>query len=181
MHYQILIVFMAILASSNWAIAEPNAAVRFLIKEPVTMLEWGFMQLRKDLDGLDVPDVGKVNVSVSLDWDKSQIKIFARSKVKHSGDSKQIKKWCANTIHILRARLGLDVEMGKPLMGEDSFLGSYFHHDGYVLKERPKLLDKKLDSITVLVVSILLLQKGKGVQSILCQAPLLGTEVMYSE
>jgi len=172
---------MATLAFSNWAIAEPNATLRYLMKEPVTMLEWGFMQLRKDLDGLDVPEVGNIEVKVGLDWDKSQIKIFGHS-FKRADNSKQVKKWCANTIHILRARLGLDVETGEPLIRGKSVLALYFSHDGYASRNQPKSLGQELDNITVLEGSFLWFQQGKeGVQEIRCQAPLLGTEVMYSE
>ena len=74
---------MAILLLPICSQAQPDAVLQYLMNEPVTMLDRGFDQLRKRLDGFARSDSDSgpkiLKIKISLDFDGSLIEIRASS------------------------------------------------------------------------------------------------------
>jgi len=158
--------------------AEPSPAVEYLMREPVSMLDWGLSQIEQDLfRKREVLTGNKQNLfdpepSIRVDyaWEENRIQIFL--KLTLQADVKKtpqrmtgIRQHVEFAIAYLRG--------GLTMYPYDAF----FRHKGFRSKESPKNLDEDLVAITDIHVTV-----RDHQQNILsrCRAPLSGNEIDWS-
>jgi hypothetical protein len=158
--------------------AEPSPAVEYLMREPVTMLDWGLAQIEQDLfRKRDVLTGNKQNlfdqdlsIRVDYDWEENRIEIFLkmtlRADVKKTPQRmSEIRKHVEFMITYLRG--------GLTMHPYDAF----FRHKGFRSKESPENLDEDLVVITDILITV-----RDHQQNILsrCRAALSGKEIDWS-
>ncbi len=137
------------------AMAEPTPSIQFLMKEPVSMMDWGlkniedhlyrnralFVQTEKSLFELEP------TITVLYDWEKNQIRITiglrtCKQVQKMSQGLSDIRSHVEWVIKYLRGSLTM-----KPY-------DAFFRHRGFRNKESPRSLESELAGLTELIVSV---------------------------
>jgi hypothetical protein len=175
--YAIILLTVVSICLCPRAMAEPNAEVRFLMKSPVSMLDWGFKNIEDHLirhqDVLIKNDKNlldrAVSVSAEYDWAKDVIRISIDLRL-----SEKIQKTPAtmadvkeHVIFIVKYLRG-----GLTMNPYDAF----FRHKGFRQRETPENLESKLSEITELTVVVR--DKESNILS-KCSAPLLGDTIEW--
>jgi hypothetical protein len=158
--------------------AEPSSSVEYLMREPVSMLDWGLAQIEQDLfRKQDVLTGNKQNlfdpeptIRVDFAWEENRIQIFLkltlRAEVKKTPQRMTgIRQHVEFVITYLRG--------GLTMHPYDAF----FRHKGFRSKESPKNLDEDLVTITDIHITV-----RDHQQNILsrCQASLAGNGIDWS-
>ncbi len=154
--------------------AEPGPTARWLMDEPATMMDLGTSKLEAVL----LNRMKVASVSVAYDWDANRIRITYVETVNGENAANK-KQMCAKRVRILRQFLGINSRTGKAVLpNSTSNLARYFGHSGFAPSNMPKNLWQRLDQITEFKVVI---ASHPGEKDLRCQAPLLGTKILYSE
>lgn len=158
--------------------AEPSSSVEYLMREPVSMLDWGLAQIEQDLfRKRDVLTGSKQNlfdpepsIRVGYDWEENRIQIFLkltlRAEVKKTPQRMTgVRQHVEFVITYLRG--------GLTMHPYDAF----FRHKGFRSKESPKNLDEDLVAITDIHITV-----RDHQQNILsrCRASLSGNGIDWS-
>jgi hypothetical protein len=158
--------------------AEPSPVVEYLMREPVSMLDWGLTQIEEDLfrnRGVLTRNEGDLfepepTIRVAYAWEENRIEIFLKltmqANVKKSPQRMAaIRKHVEFLVAYLRGGLSM-----RPY-------GAFFRHKGFRSKESPENLDEELVEITDIHISV-----RDHHQNILsrCQAPLSGKKIVWS-
>ena len=158
--------------------AEPSAAVEYLMREPVSMLDWGLAQIEEDLYRKRVVLTGnkqnlfdpEPSINVAYAWEENRIQIFLkltlRAEVKKTSQRMAgIRQHVEFVITYLRG--------GLTMHPYDAF----FRHKGFRSKESPQNLEEDLVKITDIHITVRDQQ-----QNILsrCRAPLSSAEIDWS-
>jgi len=169
-----VMVLLFVVFSVNVADAEPSSNMHYLMNEPVSMMDWGLLNIDRSLqaDGR-LSKYG--NTITYYDWDKNRIIIDMA--ITGATSKEQAKEWCRDIVSQIRTFLGINERDGKPFFSR-SYLYNYFSHEGFHKNTEPEGLDKELDIIAIIQVRIL--YKGNA-ESVKCEAPLLGTSIMFEE
>ena len=162
----------------NPAGAEPSSSIEYLMREPVSMLDWGLAQIEQDLfRKQDVLTGNQQNlfdpeptIRVDYAWEENRIQIFLkltlRAEVKKTPQRMTgIRQHVEFVITYLRG--------GLTMHPYDAF----FRHKGFRSKESPKNLDEDLVAITDIHITV-----RDHQQNILsrCQASLSGNGIDWS-
>jgi len=162
----------------NPAGAEPSSSIEYLMREPVSMLDWGLAQIEQDLfRKQDVLTGNQQNlfdpeptIRVDYAWEENRIQIFLkltlRAEVKKTPQRMTgIRQHVEFVITYLRG--------GLTMHPYDAF----FRHKGFRSKESPKNLDEDLVAITDIHITV-----RDPQQNILsrCQASLSGNGIDWS-
>ena len=172
----LLIAFAAI------APAEPSRAVRYLMNEPLTLFEWGILQLETGAksfawDGLDL---FKQFPNVEYDWEKNQLKvqmaIYPRYRSLQKSTPKEI---CGDVMRQMKAHFG--VAPGWESVRTISGVGTYFTHKQFSKPDAPETLAADIERITTLRVDVWTSTTDKPPfrPSQSCSSDLLKPEVQY--
>jgi len=158
--------------------AEPSPAVEYLMREPVSMLDWGIAQIEQDLfRKRGVLTGNKQNlfdpeptIRVEYAWEENRIQIFLKLTLRA-----EVKK---TTQHMTGIRQHVEFVIaylrgGLTMHPYDAF----FRHKGFRSKESPKNMDQDLVAITDIHVTVRDQQ-----QNILsrCRASLSGSGIEWS-
>jgi hypothetical protein len=184
MHYlksMILVVSVFLFVNVSMAEAEPTSNMHYLMNDSVSMLDWGLFQVNHDLEGYidiknEIKDAIGFITNVSYDWEENRIII--RLMLEGASSKEQAKEWCKILVNKTRRIFDINPDTGKPSMEKTSTLYTCFTHTEFKRKLEPEGLSKELDNITVIKVQALI-KDFKGVAT--CQAPLLGTSIMFEE
>ena len=159
--------------------AEPTPAIKYLMQEPVSMLDWGLQRLENNLyrnSGILTKHDGNLFepepvIRADYDWDKNRIQIFVKltldAKVKKTPPRMSaVRSHIEFLVAYLRGTL--------TMMPYDAF----FRHKGFRSKESPENLAGELVETTDILVSV-----RDNRQNILssCKAPLSGQEIFWSK
>ena len=159
--------------------AEPSPAVEYLMREPVSMLDWGLAQIEQDLfRKREILTGSKQNlfdpepsIHVNYTWEENRIQIFLkltlRSDVKKTPQRMTgIRQHVEFIITYLRG--------GLTMHPYDAF----FRHKGFRSKESPQNMDEELVKITDIHITV-----RDHQQNILsrCRAALSGKEIDWSK
>lgn len=161
----------------QFAVAEPNAAVRFLMKSPVSMLDWGFKNIEDHLirnqEVLSTTEKNllkkAVSVSVDYDWSKDAIRVSIglRLSEKTQKTPMTLADVREHVVFIVRYLRG-----GLTMNPYEAF----FRHKGFRDRKTPENLENQLSAITELIVTVR--DKESNILS-MCSAPLLGDTIEW--
>ena len=164
---------------------ETATGVKWLMNEPATLWDLGLLRVESRIQGL-LQARGDTNwgASVFYDQDSGRLTIEASHGVTRTSPpltESQARNECRATIDGMRLQLMVDPSTGRPLRGEHSQLGAYFAHKGPSRQSddgsvRPSETPGQLDAMARLRVTVY----GPGV-SVECEAPLLGTDIIFRE
>lgn len=174
---------MAILLLSNITQAEPTTNIKYLMNNFVSMLDWGAYRLEIALRDIDTIKHKNAFLHVNYDQEKNRLIISVQDKVPSSTTELEAKKWCREVIEEIKSYLGINYRTGKPFRYKmkNSDLYLYFGHEGFVKKSQPQDLYDELENITGIHVRTYIKGKGKDIKGIICESPLRGTNVLFSE
>ena len=179
-HCPLLVMFgflaSLLMASQLWA--DPSPAVQYLMREPVSMLDWGLAQIEEDLyrnRGLLTRNDGDLFepepiIRVDYAWEENRIQIFLKLSM-HANVKKTPQRMTAVRQHVEFVTAYL--RGGLTMRPYDAF----FRHKGYRSKESPENLADELVEITDIYITV-----RDHQQNILsrCKAPLSGKEIVWS-
>ena len=172
----VLVVFWWIVTMQS-AMAEPTPSIQFLMKEPVSMMDWGIKNIEDYLyrhrtlfvqneKPLFEPEP---TIAVVYHWEQNQIRISIGLRTceqvqKTSQGLSDIRSHVEWVIKYLRGSLTM-----KPY-------DAFFRHRGFRSKESPQSLESELADLTELIVSV-----RDGESNILsrCGAQLTGSDMVW--
>ncbi|HHE74616.1 MAG TPA: hypothetical protein ENL37_05970 [Desulfobacteraceae bacterium] len=159
------------------AAAEPTPSIQFLMREPVSMMDWGIKNIEDYLyrhrtlliqseKTLFEPEPA---IEVAYNWEQNQIRISISLRTceqvqKTSQGLSDIRLHVEWVIKYLRGSLTM-----KPY-------DAFFRHRGFRSKESPQSLESELAGLTELIVSV-----RDGESNILsrCGAQLTGSDMVW--
>lgn len=158
--------------------AEPSPAVEYLMREPVSMLDWGLAKIEEDLirkRGVLTRNEGNMfelepTIRVIYAWEENRIQIFLNLTMQ-ADVKKTPQRMAAVREHVTFVMAYL--RGGLTMHPYDAF----FRHKGFRSKESPEDLGENLVEITDLHLTV-----RDHQQNILnrCRAPLSGTDIVWS-
>lgn len=185
----LILTALLFLAFADICPAEPTAPIKYLMNEPVSMLDWGIYRMGNALRTagyLDFLEINAMRPNIHARYEPSfnSIVIEVTSPIIEDVESrKKAKEWCSSVIELSRVNLGINKVTGKASSAQGSHIRNFFQSQGYQKTDQPESLGNELDKITELIVFAKFREKGAKAspRTIRCNAPLLGTEVMFSE
>ena len=181
---------LVLLVSVQAGRTEPTPAVRYLMNEPVTLLDYGLIRLKEKIEE-DIKDDSIIHkkrpfVSVDYDWYGNRIKFkftYIESetlkKAKSQSELDEIKSKMEMVIHLVKSRVFLvEPSTGKPMLAKNSSLVYFFSHVGFKSLNEPKNLASELDAITEIEVGYYFAAGQKGIK---CRSPLLSKDIFWSQ
>ena len=164
--------------------AEPNPTIKYLMNEPVTMLDWGMyklaLYLNQEFRDRYLNKVSKfaprITVYYNTDVDKIQISASMLYKKFHNKD--EARTYCKGIIKYIRGLLVFKQGKTKspaPPGAPRTTLGSYFGQHGQQHKNKPKNIEGELSKSAELIAVVM----DKFDQPVICKAPLLGSEIVF--
>jgi len=174
----VIILFAAVFIwPQTGVVAEPNAEVRFLMKSPVSMLDWGFKNIQDHLirnQEVLVADEKNllnkiVSVSVDYNWSKDAIQISIGLRLSEKTQKTPI------TLADIREHVIFTVKYLRGGLTMNPY-DAFFRHKGFRHKEAPENLGNKLSEVTELIVTVR--DKESNIVS-MCSAPLLGDTIEW--
>jgi hypothetical protein len=158
------------------SMAEPTPNIKYLMNEPVSMLDWGIYRLDKYLANIHID--GARSIFYWTDYDGEKNALYLNFTMEINGKSRdEAKKMGESLVSRVRHSLGVNPDTGKPY-GGNSRLYVYFSHNVSEDNKEPKGIESELENITVIQ---LLIMADEGTKGLKCQAPLLGTQIMFDE
>jgi hypothetical protein len=178
----IIIFFLFIAAGISKA--EPTPTVLYLMKTPVSMLDYGIYRLdrflrdesKKLINAKDEPEIG---VTYNYDSNRIEIKFLyvIKAELSKGYNIKEEITWLIRKIK--ESYFGYDHKTGKPYKISKpggSVMRRFFSHQGYEFKSKPKNLVQELEKITEIYVHVNYqdqLTKGKS--------PLIGNKIYWEK
>jgi len=97
---------------------EPSPAIKHLMNEPVTMLDWGMYRLSRYLEGIEYTHMKVPSVGPMVEYDREQGRIWV-TVAGFPNEDQRPRKACRETINQLRFQLGIDPETGWDVWGKN--------------------------------------------------------------
>jgi len=164
--------------------AEPTPTIKYLMKEPITMLDWAMyklaLYLNQELRDRYLNKVSKFapRITVHYNADSDKIHISASMLYKKFHTKEEARTYCEGIVKYIRGLLVFKQGKAKsPVspVAPRTTLGSYFGQHGQHHKNRPKNIEGELSKSTELIAVV----KDKFDQPVICKAPLVGSEIMF--
>ena len=158
--------------------AEPSPAVEYLMREPVTMLDWGLTRIEAYLfrnRGVLTGNNGNLfeadpSIQVVYAWEENRIQIFLKMTLKT--DVKKTPQRMAG----LRQHAEFVVAYLRGGFTMHPY-EAFFRHEGFRSKESPENLGQDLAAITDIHITICDHQENILSR---CRAPLAGKAIVWS-
>ena len=136
----IRIALILLVACVGTAVAEPDDAVRFLMNDPVSLLDFGIYRLENDIRAergrLLIVHEPPETVFVDYSWDENRIVIGLAYGVSGNPPKKKIQREIKTVFQTLKAKFRVDPK-GRVFPREAlSGLPEYFSHRTYVSKKQ---------------------------------------------
>ena len=176
-----VLTLLFLLAVSKSCFAEPSSTTRYLMDEPVSLMDFGLFTLQQHLSTIGDGDP-YVNPIIDYDWDLNKIRIY----VWHTGHEfktrNEAKDWGSSIICEIRKLLGIDCSTVKPLvLTGSSLVFQYFSHRGHKFSAQTKNLGREVDKIVEIVIGAYWGKSEDSKGFLRCEVPLLGTEIVCSD
>jgi hypothetical protein len=174
------LIAIILITTSAICIAEPDTTMRYLIDEPMSMLDFGLYKLNNKLK-IAFP---KNQITAMYLWDENRIILNFGILLKDEElkSENEAKTESEQFITKIRWLFGIDPKTGRiSKLRPYSGLDTYFEHSGYTVKTEPKDLNKKLFNITKITgVAGYRDSNGKR-KSLIVRADLLGSEIYFAK
>jgi hypothetical protein len=171
-----------ILVTGTTMHAEPSPSIRYLMRESVSMFEWGVFRLETRAgqfawDDLDIP---KQFARVDYDWAKNQLTLRLTVYPRYQSLlSASAKGACGSLIRQMKFHFG--VAPRSEFLHELSGIGTFFRHQQFDKADAPATLDRDLESVTQLRVDVMASKSDRppfqAMQS--CSSDLLKSEISF--
>ena len=182
----LLIVLLTVGSVCN---AEPSPAVRYLMSEPVTLFDWGFVRLYEYLDVytahyLKTNSVQDIYSTVSYDSGRNKIilsMIITRRAEQANEAPASVRKGsrdlCKTVTQTLRREFLTESDRH---VRRASGIYRFFGHIGNKGKDEPVDSFDEVEKITVISVSVYS-EKDPGRLVLHSESPLMGREILFGE
>ncbi len=169
--------------------SEPSPSVRYLMKEPVTLFDWGIIRLYDYLDEyathyLKTNSVQDIYCTVSYDSGRNKIIISAivtrqpeQEKESPASVRSHAKNICVEITRTLRREFLTDRDRH---VRRTSGIYRFFGHIGSQGKEEPIDAFDEIERITIISVSVYS-AKDPGRLILHSESPLMGKESVFAE
>ena len=123
--------------------AEPSPGFKYLMNQPVSMLDWGVYRLEEYLSrGMYEREF---QIIVSYNWETDRIIIgINRTQENPAKNEIEAVEKLRGTIDLIRSRCGIDPRTGTPYKGIANVYARYFRHAGFKYKSEPENLEQLL-------------------------------------
>ena len=143
------------LAAIHPAAADPNTAVRFLMQEPVSMLDWGLKNVEDHLKRNGKVLTGhekklfqaEPSVAAAYDWSNDVVRISIGLRL-----AENVQK-TPEVLAAVKERASFVIVYARSLLTMNPF-DAYFRHKGFRNRETPDDLERKLLDGTEIRVTI---------------------------
>ena len=171
-------VLLMVFAASSSAFAEPSPTVRYLMNEPVTMLEWGLYNLGKRVQGFrNFEGFDLFTSSAMYNWETNRI-VLILSIIPRSASLKKIPAMeiCKQATQDIRLRfLSRGDDRTRALFG----ISRFFEHEGFKSTKEPKNFMEEIENITNIRIHVVKEPDFATLSE--CESPYRGEEVFIIE
>ena len=170
-----------LLAWITTASAEPSSVVRFLMNQPVSVFDYGLIQLEEQFAEQHFYGIAKpvpLNTHAAYDWNANRIYLSFRIMIEEVNVSQSVlKDICESSIWHARTILGVGPDTGK--LEDEVALGMLFEPRSFTVKDAPHNVNEELSAIIDLRSTVSTSDpKSKAVR---CRGRLLNRETMFSD
>jgi hypothetical protein len=159
-----LVLFTLLSSSSN---AEPSSTIRYLINEPMSMLDWGLYRIQLDLNRIRslTPSPESESPSdheVRYDWDENRIEISANIYPSHQYVMDTgIDDICRDAFWLLKSLFDWNRE---PIFRATDGVAGFFEHTDYLDKAEPPSKQRDIEVITFFKVTVITNNPNEGIK-----------------
>ena len=158
---------VAIWTMSGAVSAGPDEATKWLMGDPITMMDYGIYKINIALH----EDWYPIGGTSEFQWDDNRIVITSRVE---TGAQKEVEDSCSKWVERVRLRGGLKLDTGMPY-GDSSAFALMFSHEGFEKLSAPKDLYKNIDAVLALNCWGLYSEADGKMGYLTITSPLLGT------
>ena len=185
----ISLLFAVLLGLASMSHAEPSPSVRYLMKEPVSLFDWGIVRLYEYLDEytthyLKTSSVQDIYSTVSYDSSKNNIiiSVVVTRQAEQANESPDAvrsssRKICKTVIQTLRREFLTDSDRH---VRRSSGMYRFFGHIGFKGKDEPIGSFEEIEKITVINVSVYS-HMDPGRLILYSESPLMGKAIVFGE
>lgn len=172
----LMIAYMFYPVSAN---TEPNTTTRYLMNEPLSMLDFGLYILEKSIErNLTKAEYEKIFVFTNYDWNRNRIVIQVLINDSYNTENEG-KEVCRSILNEIREQFAINHKTGKPRIEKiGSTISSYFSHEGYTNNNEPKEFNLEIANITTIVVDVILTENSKVIHA---EGELLSSKIMFAD
>lgn len=154
---KLILIISFFLFSSGYGFCGPSSAIKFLMNDSVSMLDWGCYRMEEKLNKIlsstgvapgsgaglgGTPKFKNLTYAVKYNWKSNQIIVSSKIFNMMAQDKDELKKDCINLTEDIKFNIQL-YEMVY-----------FFHHGGYQNGHEPKrLFDKLVDCISIQITA----------------------------
>lgn len=136
--------------------AEPNETARFLMNDPITLMDFGMYRLEKDIrafqEKLAIKQQKPHTVLVDYFWDDNRIKIILSYGDTLNPPKMEIEAEIRRVVARLKEKFGIDTSGNVRGVGGYSAVAEYFSHRSFVSQGRPTGIEKEIDKMVEIKV-----------------------------
>ena len=159
------LILMAICLVTSISYAQPDSTVKYLMDETVTMFDFGLYQLEQQLD----KTVDKQLVWITktnYNWQENRVEmLFITHNMANIQTRADMQKACQGLVDQIRTLV------------DGALLKRVFSHRGFTKSTAPKDIGSSIAELSHIIVH----GYYKDGKKLLCNAPLEGTEVSFSD
>jgi hypothetical protein len=175
MKWILLATWIPVILTHSIANAEPDVVTKYLMDEPVSMMDFGIFRLDQRVREVMASDHNAIGAA-RYEWDKNKIILTGFSSDKGIKTIQDAQNKCKEMVNSLRFVLGVNADTGKSIFGTSSMIDQYFSHKGYKTAAEPKGFSENLVKL-VDIQGIATTQDGEKLE---CHGPLMGTVIYFS-
>ena len=159
------VVLMAICLTTSISFAEPDSNIKYLMDETVTMFDFGLYQLEQHLD--KTVDEKLVWITkTNYNWQENRVEmLFITHNMANIQTRADMQKACQGLIDQIRNEV------------DSALLQKVFSHRGFTKSTSPKDIGGLIAGLSHIIVH----GYYKDGKKVICNAPLVGTEVLFSD
>lgn len=172
--------FLYLLAFASVVYAEPSEISKYLLNEPVDWMTYGLKQLDESFE--DEPQDYDVGSLYNFGEDRISIILHPTKEIDPTGNVKEnAEAFCKQSITSVKKKLFIDANGAPASTGDTaSWMANYFRPWGYAGTKIPKNFDRKLDSITQILMRVCVYD-GKKQTCLDCKSALREAQIYVSD
>ena len=172
----------AILGNMHAVHAEPNATAKFLMNDPVSVMDFGLYRMEQDLKNICSQD--RCDLSVVYDANANRITVDLSDLNDDYKTRTAAAAACKVYVRRIRGQLCVDPNLGRPQTPHGrSCVPDFFRHvqAGFERGSVPKSLDIDIDNMVEIRGTVKITMQTGKFSTVKCQAPLIGKDTLISE